>query len=342
MSIWNQGHFISNNTLDKFQATNIKQIADVNNQNYNQIVSNGNYNDFAAHHKPISSVPILSMMNYNLNDDPESNKLYADIKQQQLAQLQAQDGRSSVGSSNDSDELDYSSSVGTPTPMHQRSLPNGFFYNQNLNSYQDYYSIQNQSFDNRGIYADNSNKQLFSAAKQQSFDIDYNRSLYKTNYTYPIQNYPIYNWDNSLNSSVGLDSSNIESLYMKNNSNNSLEVHTTKESTIKVSDQTKSNSVDSSCMFDKASAYECKNAGNELFETNANSDKHYNLNNVSNSYYKQQKSDKLVIKCNEIDFNYPTTTKINSNIKVQLQDIDLWNQFSSAGGTEMIITKSGR
>ena len=47
------------------------------------------------------------------------------------------------------------------------------------------------------------------------------------------------------------------------------------------------------------------------------------------------------INCNSINFKYPATMKSNPNIKINLQDQDLWNQFKDIG-TEMIITKTGR
>lgn len=40
-------------------------------------------------------------------------------------------------------------------------------------------------------------------------------------------------------------------------------------------------------------------------------------------------------------FKYPSTNKVNPNVKISLQDFDLWTQFKQLG-TEMIITKSGR
>lgn len=48
-----------------------------------------------------------------------------------------------------------------------------------------------------------------------------------------------------------------------------------------------------------------------------------------------------IINCNSINFKYPVTMKSNPNIKINLQDQDLWNQFKQIG-TEMIITKTGR
>lgn len=50
---------------------------------------------------------------------------------------------------------------------------------------------------------------------------------------------------------------------------------------------------------------------------------------------------KVVISCNDIDFKYPNKRISNSNIKVKLLDLDLWNKFNEIG-TEMIITKAGR
>jgi hypothetical protein len=47
------------------------------------------------------------------------------------------------------------------------------------------------------------------------------------------------------------------------------------------------------------------------------------------------------IDCNNINFKYPSSMKSNPNIKLNLQDQDLWNQFNEIG-TEMIITKAGR
>lgn len=47
------------------------------------------------------------------------------------------------------------------------------------------------------------------------------------------------------------------------------------------------------------------------------------------------------INCNNINFKYPTEMKSNPNIKLNMQDQELWNQFSELG-TEMIITKAGR
>lgn len=45
---------------------------------------------------------------------------------------------------------------------------------------------------------------------------------------------------------------------------------------------------------------------------------------------------------NNVDgFDYPTSTEMNPNIKINLQDIDLWMQFKALG-TEMVITKQGR
>ena len=48
-----------------------------------------------------------------------------------------------------------------------------------------------------------------------------------------------------------------------------------------------------------------------------------------------------IINCNNINFKYPTANKSNPNIRVNIQDMDLWNQFRKVG-TEMIITKTGR
>ncbi len=47
------------------------------------------------------------------------------------------------------------------------------------------------------------------------------------------------------------------------------------------------------------------------------------------------------INCNSINFKYPSSMKSNPEIKLNLQDQELWNQFSEIG-TEMIITKAGR
>lgn len=47
------------------------------------------------------------------------------------------------------------------------------------------------------------------------------------------------------------------------------------------------------------------------------------------------------IDCNNINFKYPATMKSNPNIKINMQDMGLWNQFAEMG-TEMIITKGGR
>lgn len=47
------------------------------------------------------------------------------------------------------------------------------------------------------------------------------------------------------------------------------------------------------------------------------------------------------IDCNNINFKYPATMKSNPDIKINMQDMNLWNQFAEMG-TEMIITKGGR
>lgn len=64
-------------------------------------------------------------------------------------------------------------------------------------------------------------------------------------------------------------------------------------------------------------------------------EKLYNQQNVTKS------PNECIIKCNDIDFKYPTTVRSNPNIKLKLQDLDLWSKFNKIG-TEMIITKSGR
>ena len=47
------------------------------------------------------------------------------------------------------------------------------------------------------------------------------------------------------------------------------------------------------------------------------------------------------IDCNSINFRYPATMRANPNIKIGMQDGELWRQFAGLG-TEMIITKGGR
>lgn len=51
--------------------------------------------------------------------------------------------------------------------------------------------------------------------------------------------------------------------------------------------------------------------------------------------------DGQTINCNDINFKYPSNAVSNPNLKVTLQDNQLWAQFKRIG-TEMIITKTGR
>lgn len=65
------------------------------------------------------------------------------------------------------------------------------------------------------------------------------------------------------------------------------------------------------------------------------------LNITNEAIYQQKANEKVVINCNDIDFKYPSQAHGNPNIKVKLQDMDLWKRFNKIG-TEMIITKTGR
>ena len=100
-----------------------------------------------------------------------------------------------------------------------------------------------------------------------------------------------------------------------------------------------------------------KSQSNQSFTSSTNSSQHnkilnttqpvislQNIRNETDLLTKQKINDlsKKKTTLNNIQgFKYPTTTKMNPNIKINLQDIDLWTQFKQIG-TEMILTKPGR